>query len=64
MTLKQVSEASGIPLRTIHGIEVGDIERPRPQILRALAPVLLTSYESLALKVYASAESPNVEANV
>lgn len=54
LTLTQLSTLTGVPMRTIHGIENGDTRYPTERILRPLGDALEphTSYRELALLVY------------
>lgn len=63
LTLAQVSEMSGIPLRTVHGLETGETKYPSEQSLRAIASVLCkeTTYRHLALLVYGETEAETKE---
>lgn len=52
LTLDQLAQRSGITLRSIQAIEVGNSERPRPETLQGLAAGLGVDLSILALKVY------------
>ena len=60
LTLAQLSERTGLPVRTIHGIETGESRYPTEPTLRPLADALTpeTCYRTLALLVYGEVDSP------
>ena len=60
LTLTQVSELSGVPMRTIHGLETGETKYPSEQTLRSIAGVLgeQTTYRTLVLLVYGEVLDP------
>ena len=53
-TLRGLALETGVGVRTIHAIEVGDSLKPREETLESLAKKLhpYTSYERLALAAY------------
>lgn len=56
-TLQQVSDMTGIPLRTIHGLESGETKYPNENTLRHVADALDVNYRHLALLVYGEVEA-------
>jgi transcriptional regulator with XRE-family HTH domain len=57
-TLQELANRSGLPLRRIHSIEVGQSRHPHLETLNALALVLEEDISILILKAYSRKTAP------
>lgn len=52
LTLREVAERTGLRLRSVHAVEVGDSQKPKERTLRLLADALGLAYTGLVLAAY------------